>query len=148
MTVLTMTRRPFTGIYSVQDAALYFRATTPPPDVPIGIWRQHSKDFSQPSTRHLYTWIRRGLAWGELSHTDRDDLLLSFQDLIRLRLIVILRSRGLSYRAIQAAEAAARELTGVPQPFVTEPLWNAGSSVFMEVSSLLIRLSPGKQNRL
>lgn len=85
------------------------------------------------------------MEWGDLVHADRRELILNFEDLVRLRLIVILRSRGLSYKAIQAAEREARDLTGSPQPFVTEALWTAGSSVFLELANLLIRLSPGKQ---
>ena len=113
-------RRPYSGIYTVGEAALYLRATTPPPSVPLKFWLARRKPFVGPSSRHLHAWIRGGLRWYGLEAIPRDRLVLDFNDLIRMRMIVIMRSRGISLPVIRRAEEEARRLTGSPQPFVTE----------------------------
>src|SRR5262249_35125185 len=99
---ITTLHRPYSGIYRVHDAALYFRATTRPATVGTNVidlaeWRTRRLDYVGPSSRELYSWIRHGLSRTELRNADRDDLVLGFPDLIRLRMIVIMRSRGLSF---------------------------------------------------
>jgi uncharacterized protein (DUF433 family) len=130
----------FAGLYTVNEAALLLRATTPVKPIGSGGLRARSGDFIEPSSRHLYSWIRAGI-----ESTPREDLVLDFQDLVRFRMIVALRSRGISARAVRVAEDTARDLTGQPQPFVTEPLWTYGSSVFLKLQETLFAISRGTQ---
>ena len=71
----------------------------------------------------------------EVSSRDR---VIGFHDLVRLRMYAVLRSRGLPIREIRAAEEFARQLTGRPDPFLTEPIWTYGSDVFMRWAERLI----------
>lgn len=131
---------PSTGVYSVPDAAQYLRATTPPSGKPVRLWRRNRDAFIAPSARHLYRWIRSGLR-PEFEHLPRRDLLIRFDDLIRLRMIALLRSRGLSTRAIAESESEARRLTGKADPLVTEPLWAFSSDVFLRITDQLVAAS-------
>lgn len=128
------------GVYSIPDAALYLRATTPPSGKPIRLWRKERDTFIAPTPRHLYRWIRNGLR-PELEHLPRRDVLIRFDDLIRLRMIVLLRSRGLPMRAIVRAESEARHLTGSPDPLVTEALWTFSSDIFLRIKDQLVAAS-------
>src|SRR5688500_8166397 len=94
----------FTGLYTIGDAALYLRATTPPPDVPLSVWERYHKSFLGPSTRRLLQWIRRSLEWSNRSDTHLKHAVLSFEDLIRMRMIVILRARGIPIDVIRRSE--------------------------------------------
>ena len=127
-------RRPFSGIYSVQDAAVFLRATTPPPQIPLRVWEIKRKRFVGPSSRHICHWIRRS-ANGDLNR--RGHLALNFEQLIRARMIVLFRTRGLPLRAILAAEANMHEMTGKPQPFITEQLWSSSSDMFFELEKAI-----------
>lgn len=81
------------------------------------------------------------MEWGELAHVSRPDLILGFRDLVRLRMVVIMRSRGLSLEVIRESEDYARKLTGSPQPFVTERLWTNSSDVFLKIAEFFIAAS-------
>ena len=50
----------------------------------------------------------------------------------------VLRSRGVQIREIREAEDFARQLTGRPDPFLTEPIWTYGSDVFMRWAERLV----------
>jgi uncharacterized protein (DUF433 family) len=139
-------RKDFPGTYTVRDAAVLLRATTPPEGVTeLEGWQRNPRRFIKPSSRHLYTWIRLGLQWDQPVKVSSKDRVITFEDLIRLRMYTILRSRGFSFRAIQEAEKRARTMVEHPQPFVTEPLWTTGSHIFMRVSELLVSLNSGGQ---
>ena len=137
--------RPFSGTYTVPEAALYLRATTPPPGVPLSLWRRKREQFVAPSSRHLHAWVKRGLAAGEAPKQAARRRTVTFEDLIRLRLIAIMRSRGVPLPAILRAEEFARSVTGSPQPFITEPLWTCSTNVFISTANLLIAASQGGQ---
>lgn len=137
--VIHMERSPYSGTYTVREAAMFLRATTPPPDVPVSLWRPRDQQFVATS-RALYTWIRLGTQFNAPMKVSSRDEVISFEDLIRLRLIAVFRSRGFSYREIVEAEDYARKHLGVPQPFVTEPLWTMGD-IFMEVAKHLLALT-------
>lgn len=136
--------RPFAGTFTVQDAALFLRATTPRPEAPVRLWTPRSDSFVA-STQAIYFWIRRGLEWDDPVRISSRHRVITFEDLIRLRMIALLRARGISYDRIRRAEEYARMLTGLPQPFVTEGLWTALSDVFMEFESHLLALSKDGQ---
>lgn len=92
--------RPFSGTYTVPEAALYLRATTPPPGVPLSLWQRKRERFIAPSSRHLHAWVRHGLSGGEAVSRPVRQRTLTFEELIRLRMIAIMRSRGVSPAAI------------------------------------------------
>ena len=129
------------GAYTVQEAALFLRATTPPRDAPLDYWRlSPQKTFVRPSTKAIAAWIRHGLQIRTHQVSSRRRV-VTFNDLIRMRMVALLRTRGLTLREILEAEDFARRLSGSMQPFVTEPLWTSGSDVFMKFGKKLIDIS-------
>jgi uncharacterized protein (DUF433 family) len=143
--VLTQLRGPYTGIYTIRDAALYLRSTTPPPLIPLRQWSPKGRQFIAPSSRHLAAWLRVGLNEHADRHVSRRGSVINFTDLIRLRMIVLLRSRGIPLPAIRRAEETARQLTHSPEPFVTEELWTSSTDIFLRFRDTLVAASKGPQ---
>ncbi len=138
----------FNGTYTIQAAALYLRATTPPRDQPLHIWeRQASPGYVRPSARSIAAWIRFGLDLDVLQ-VSRLTRAVTFQDLIRMRMVALLRTRGMSLDEILTAEAYARTVTGSHNPFVTEPLWTSGSDAFLRFRDKILSISRAGQYAL
>ncbi len=140
MGIIQKLRQSYRGTLTVRDTALFLRATTPRPETPVAMWKPRPKSFVATS-RALYAWIRLGLEWDEPVRVSTRDRVVTFEDLVRLRMIALLRARGLRYAAIRNAERYARELTGLPQPFVSEALWTAVSDVFMRFQDHLLSIT-------
>lgn len=123
----------FEGIYEIPEAACYLRVslrlTTP---------------LNMSSPKLIY-WVRRGLTLPELANIPGRELLITFEDLISMRIIAALRAAGVSFRKIYRAERWLRQVTGYPRPFATELLWTERSDVFTEFRTRLIAASRSGQ---
>lgn len=123
----------YEGIYEVPEAARYLRGsmrlTTP---------------LNVTSTKLIY-WIRRGLTLPDLIEIPGRDLLITFEDLISMRVIAALRAAGVSFNKIYRAEQWLRQATGHPRPFATELLWTERSDIFAEFHERLIAASRSGQ---
>jgi uncharacterized protein (DUF433 family) len=119
----------FTGIYEVPEAAGYLRAS------------RMADEVYRVGSRHLIRWVRRGLVLPSLAEVPGRDLIISFEDLVSMRIIAALRAAGVSWPKIRKAEAWLREHTGKPRPFATELLWTERSDVFAEFQMKLIAAS-------
>lgn len=128
----------FKGIYIAPEAALYLSATLKR-DVNI----EHPK--YPIHTRNLIHWIRVGLMTPELKSVHGSKLLVSFEDLISMRVIAILRSLGVSWAKIHRAEQWLREKTEYPRPFAIERVWTETTDVFAEFHEGFIAASRGGQ---
>ncbi len=129
------------GAYTIQDAALYLRATTPPDHISLGDWiHQRPPAYARPSAQSIASWIREGLRVRSMGVARRKRA-VTFHDLIRMRMVALLRVRGLPLRDILEAEQFARNLTGSPDPFVTEPLWTYSSDAFLKFQQRFIAIS-------
>lgn len=119
----------FEGIYDVPGAARYLLAS-------------RMADETYPvSSRNLIRWIRKGLTLPSLADVPGKELLITFEDLISMRVIAALRSYNVSWGRIYEAEQWLREFVGHPRPFATEQLWTAHSEVFTKFSEQLISAS-------
>ena len=136
------------GAYTIQDVALYLRATTPALDIPLNIWqRQRRRSYVQTSAKSIAAWIREGLEIETITIAPHKRT-VSFQDLVRMRMVSLLRTRSLPLYEILEAEDFARKITGSRNPFVTEPLWTSGSEAFLEFHEKLIAIYPQGQYAL
>ena len=131
----------FVGAYTLRETAVLLRATTPPPDTSLSLWRRRHDTFIEATANHLAQWIRRGMGWEEPVRVSSRDRVITFADLVRLRMIALFRSRGIAYKSILAAEDYVRRLCGIPQPFIAEEMWTARSDVFVRFASELIAAS-------
>ncbi|MCC6958209.1 MAG: DUF433 domain-containing protein [Dehalococcoidia bacterium] len=97
------------------------------------------------SSRTLIRWIRSGLATPGLANVDGQAMVLSFEDLISLRVIAALRAAGVSWTAIRKAEKWLRETTGYDRPFAREELWTSSSAIFVRFRKLIVEASRSGQ---
>jgi uncharacterized protein (DUF433 family) len=124
---------PFTGIYEVPDAARLLRITMP-----------DSPHFQGTiNSRRLIRWIRNRLTNPGLIETPGREILITFDDLISMRIIAALRASGFSFPTIYMTEKWLRERTGSRYPFTTEKIWT-GSEIFTELGNTLVAASRSK----
>jgi uncharacterized protein (DUF433 family) len=73
------------------------------------------------------------------------ELLLTFEDVISMRVIAALRAAGVKFSRIYEAERWLRKVTGHFRPFATEMLWTEKSDIFVEMKRQLIAASRSGQ---
>lgn len=127
--IISPHRHEFEGIYDAPEAAKYI-ATTLSPRLPFII-----------TSNKVIRWIRYGLADPELEALPGRELLLTFEDLISMRVIAALRAAGVTFKKIYVAEKWLRDRTGHRRPFATEMLWTERSDIFVELKKKLIAAS-------
>jgi len=95
--------------------------------------------------RNLIRWIRTGLTSPELKQVPGKELLMSFEDLISMRVIAVLRSLGVSWPRIRRAEQWMRQQTGYRRPFAVERVWTETRDVFADFPGGFVAASRGGQ---
>jgi len=138
-----MPRDAFEGIYDLALAAAYVRAAMK--DAAQKSEQRENRKIYVPSTRHFIRWIRLGLASPDLVHVGGRDILITFEDLVSMRVIAALRGAGVSFRAVRIAEKSLRDQTGKKRPFASEALWTDSSDVFTKLQEILMAVSRGSQ---
>lgn len=128
--------KEFKGIYIAPEAAVYLNATL-------------ARDVNLPKehihSRNLIRWIKIGLSSPELTNVSGKELIISFEDLISMRVVSILRALGVKWSKIHQAENWLRKETGYPRPFAIERVWAETSEVFAEFQNDFIAASRGGQ---
>lgn len=137
-----ITNRPYSGVFTPDDAAVFLRATTPPVRESLERWENQRKRFIGPGSRQIRNWIRRS---AEAPLDDGRPLVLTFDQIIRARMIVLFRTRGISLKSILESEQFFRSITGKPQPFITEDFWSSSSDIFFEFEQRIRAATPPNQ---
>jgi len=119
----------FEGIYDPPTAARILQAA-----------RMGEDAYPVPS-RTLIRWIRQGLTDPDLASAPGREMVLSFEDLVSLRVIAAMRAAGVPWRAIHLAEQWLRKATSYPRPFAREELWTSKSDVFSKFKGMLVSAS-------
>jgi uncharacterized protein (DUF433 family) len=119
----------FIGLYDAPEAARYV-TTTLNQQLPFRVY---------PSK--VIRWIRKGLTEPELKRVPGRELVLSFEDLVSIRIISALRAARVSFNKIYTAEKWLRDITGHPKPFATQMLWTERSDIFIEMKRQYIAAS-------
>lgn len=122
----------YEGIYEVPEAAIYLVASLT--QTPLNV-----------TSTKLIRWIRRGLTLHDLIEIPGRELLITFEDLVSMRVIAALRAAGVSFNKIYRAEKWLRRTTRHPRPFATELLWTEHSDVFAEFKRELVAASRSGQ---
>ena len=123
------THTTYEGIYEIPEAARYLVAS------------RIADDVYPVRSRHLIRWIRKGLALPTLAGVPGRELLISFEDLVSMRVIAALRNAGVGFAKIDTAERWLRLHTDSLRPFATEVLWTERSDVFAEFHRRLVSAS-------
>ena len=126
---------PFEGVYEVPNAARYLLAG------------RVKNEVYAVSSRTLIRWIRSGLALEDLKTVPGRELLISFEDLISMRVIAALRAAGVTWKQIHRAEDWLRHFTGHKRPFAIEEIWTTkpASDVFSKFADMIITTSRSGQ---
>lgn len=133
----------FEGIYEIPEVARFIAAAERH-KYRVASERLQVKHFNINS-RRLIRWIRRGLTLRELQDVPGREMLITFEDVISMRVITALRAAGVSFPKIYTAERWLREHTGHPRPFAVEAIWTQHTDVFVEFKRLLIAASRAGQ---
>lgn len=122
------------GIYEVPEVARLLSATLKQ-DIPS------MPSMQDINSSNLIRWIRAGLSDPEITRVHGRELLISFEDLISLRVIAIMRAIGISWAKIRVAEQWLRNHTGHQRPFALQQLWTETIDIFAEFQEHLIAAS-------
>ena len=125
----------FEGIYEVSEAARLLLVTMHDPEY------SDSAIHYRVRNRHLIRWIHQGLAHPGLAGVTGRQLLLTFEDLISMRVIAFLRALNYSFAKIRHAEYQLRDVTGHLRPFATDDIWaekEGSKDIFGEMAAALL----------
>jgi len=124
----------FQGIYIAPEAALYLTATLKR-DVPA------IQQIRPVHSRNVIRWIRVGLTSPELKQVSGKELLMSFEDIVSMRVIALLRALGVTWPKIHRAERWLRQQTGYPRPFAIKRVWTETVDVFADFTEGFVAAS-------
>lgn len=119
----------FNGIYGIPEVTRYLSVTPP-------LTNGHRLDSAR-----LRYWIRTSVANTAPPIFPTRYRLVSFQDLVSMRLIAVLRSKNIKLQEIRITESWLREQFGIEWPLASRDLWTFGSDVFIQFSEKLIAAS-------
>ncbi len=138
MTAKTTENVEFEGSYELTEAARILLTDIRVPDMSYKV-----------NSGHLIRWIRSGLAHPKLVSVPGRKMLISFEDLISMRVIAFLRTMRYSFAKIRKAEADLRRVTEHPRPFATQQIWaeeQGSTDIWAEIGALL--MVAGKHGQL
>lgn len=117
----------FLGTYSIPSATLYVLATS----------LNGSK--LRINTKHLYYWVRDGLASGYLKGIRNHRLFINYKDLISLRAITAMRAKGMKHKEIMLTDMFMRERYKCDYPFASVTFWTVPPrDVFVKEDGVLL----------
>lgn len=124
----------FRGIYELPQAARYLTVTLRR-NVP-------SLHETEPiRSRRLLRWIRAGLSLPDLAGVPGKSIAITFEDLVSMRIIAILRLLGVTWPRIHRAEQWLRKTTHYERPFAVERVWTEAVEVFTQAPVGLVAAS-------
>lgn len=112
----------FLGMYEMAEAARYLHVTAP---------------RRPPNYSAVRRWIRSGLPDPETISRPATELILSFEDLISLRMVVALRIAGFSLQHIRRVHNDLCRITGYSHPFAIKDLWISNTDIFVQMDGWL-----------
>jgi uncharacterized protein (DUF433 family) len=118
-----------TGLYGIPESAKYL-ANTPP------LTNGNKVNYSR-----LRYWIRESVPHIESPIYPTSKRLVSFVDLISMRMVAVLRARGVKLKEIKATEIWLRVEFGIPYPLASRGLWTYGSHVYIKFRENLLAAS-------
>ncbi len=126
----------FMGIYGIPEAAIYLAHTSP------------FATGNSISPERLRYWIRTSVPIISPLNLPMPRRLISFNDLISMRMVAIMLSRHVQLEDIRAAEHYLRETFDLEHPFISREVWTLGSDVFIQLGSYLLSASKGGQQAM
>ena len=132
-------QRPrFSGVYTLADATALIQATRP--EKQSVELERHRNALDRIGSRHLYRWVRDGLAGDYLLGLRGKEVALTFPDLVSLRLISVLRAHGISSAELRRTHTRLQEARGWTHPFAMEPIWISGLGIYIREHGIPVKL--------
>jgi uncharacterized protein (DUF433 family) len=125
----TETVNRFSGIYGIPEAAIYLSHTQP------------FENGNSIRTDRLRYWIRTSVPIIHPPELPIQRHLISFNDLISMRMVAIMRSRNVKLADIRKAEKYIQDEFGIKYPFINKEVWTFGSDVFIKLGDFLLSAS-------
>ena len=126
----------FLGLYGISEAARYLEITPP-----------LANGYSLEPAK-LRRWIRTSVRITEHVVPPARQHLITFRDLISMRLVAILRTRGVTLSEIRETEHWMRNALQIDWPFISKPMWTYESEVYTEFESHLVVASRSGQRAM
>ena len=143
MTTIVARERPaLAGVYPVADATALIQATHPA-KCPADSGRPRNT-LDRINSRHIYRWIRDGMAGDYLVGLRGKEVALTFLDLVSLRMISVFRAHGVSSGEVRTVYNALKERRGWTHPFAMEPLWISGLRIYVEENNIPVTLDKNR----
>ena len=136
MATQEFTQPQFMGIYGIPEAARYLAMSSP-------LTNGHSVHPKQ-----LHRWVAASLFQSAPPMFPSRTRLITFLDLVSLRIVAVLRSRGVKPQQIREADDWLRTELAIPSPLASQPLWTYGSQVFVVFEERLIAASLSGQQAM
>lgn len=121
------------GLYGISDVAKYLKVTFP-----------HADDLNI-STSKLRYWIQSGASHISDPQFPTSRRLVAFQDVISMRMIAILRAKGIPLSKIRDMETWMRRQYQTDWPFAFRPMWTYQSDVIIEFERQLVAATSAGQ---
>ena len=118
------------GTYRITEAARYLAA---------GSYISTGYVFGR---ERLASWIRASVAAPHHFHEEGGPRYITFLDLICMRIIAVLRSRGMTLASIHTVDQWLQDYLKVERPFASQTLWTGAGDLFNVLGHSLI--SPSK----
>jgi uncharacterized protein (DUF433 family)/DNA-binding transcriptional MerR regulator len=120
-------RAAYLGVYELREATRYFCVTTP---------------VSPGAYPKVYRWVRYNYFTPRGGEPGRR--MLTFHDLVTLRMVIALRASGFSLQHIRKVHHLLREITRFSHPFVLADLWVGESEIFTSFQGFLSATKRGQ----
>jgi len=119
----------FAGIYGIPEAALYLSSSPP------------FTNGTKVSITRLRYWIRTSVPHVTPQIFPTRQRLITFLDLISMRMVATLRARHIGLHEIRQTEKFLRERFDLEYPLASRPLWTCGSQIFVKFEEQLLAAS-------
>ena len=130
MTVAEIRKSPiYSGLYGIPESARYL-ANTPP-----------LINGNRVETAKLRYWIKTSVPPIQEVEFPSRQRLISFLDLISMRMIAILRSRKIALEEIRNTEIWLRKDLGIPSPLASKGLWTYGHHIYIKFEEHILAAS-------
>lgn len=126
----------FSGIYEIPEASKYLSHTPP------------FTNGNSVSTERLRYWIRTSVPAIIPLDLPISRKLISFNHLISMRMVAIMRSRDVKLKDIKNAEKYIRDKYHIRYPFINKDIWTYGSDVFIKLEDYLLSASKFGQSAM
>jgi uncharacterized protein (DUF433 family) len=126
---MVTSKKEINGIYRIPEAAIYLANTAP------------FISTKEIKLSRLHYWIRSSVPQLTPQAYPSRQRLITFLDLVSMRMVAVLRSRNVGLQEIRNTEKWLRDKFGLEYPLANKQLWTYGSDIFIKFEDMLLSTS-------